>query len=121
MRFTRPFALKLLAALLAPTAVGWFVGTTYFPCTDAQRRAASLAVPLALVVNVALVLLAVAAAVRPIERVLGERGAGRGLVERASSAALRLPARGCGVAVSKLCRRADGDQREGHATVHVQR
>ena len=94
MPFIRTLVLRLLAALVIPEAVGWYVAVYSFPLTVAQQQTARLVVPLSLLVGTAVVLLAVLAMSAPVGRGLALGAEGNASArQRAAMAALHLPNR----------------------------
>lgn len=94
MPFVRSLVLRLVAGLLLPEAVGWYVAVHSFPLTEEQRHAVRVFVPLALVVGTAIVVLAALAMAAPVGRALALRGdAGATTRQRAAMTALHLPVR----------------------------
>ena len=94
MPFVRSLVLRLVAALLIPEAVGWYVAVHFFPVGEAQREMVPLLVPLSLVAGTAIVVLGALGMATPVGRALLLRGEASAAVrERAATTALHLPAR----------------------------
>jgi len=95
MSFVRSLAARLLAALVVPATVGWYVASSLFPLTVTQRDSVRLAIPAAMLVAGLVAAAAIGAFAATIRRALDaasedERGP---LRRRAAVSALRLPTR----------------------------
>lgn len=94
MRFARSLVLRLVAALLIPEAVGWYVAVHSFPLSEAQRHALRLLVPVALLAGTGVVVLAALALAAPVGAALTLGGAASASArERGAMTALHLPNR----------------------------
>jgi methyl-accepting chemotaxis protein len=102
--FVRRLALRLLGALAVPATVGWYVASTFFPLTDAQRDSVRVAIPIAIAIAGLVSAVALAGFSAPIQRALDAAAGARGpLRRRAAVSALRLPTRIASVLLLVSC------------------
>ena len=94
MVFARRLVVVLVAVLLVPLLVGWYVVARFFLFTDAQRSTLALSVAASIIGTAAFTAFAVWRLTAPIELALND-GAPRDEVlrGRAITSALRLPGR----------------------------
>jgi methyl-accepting chemotaxis protein len=95
MLLFRRLVLHILAALLMPFLVGWYVSGQFFPLAEAQGRTMRLLLPVALAVLLVATYALVARLVAPVRAALARPAAQLGAQQRqaATLAAMKLPTR----------------------------